>query len=52
MFEEIEKWTAWFEACGLLKENWELNSVMSFLGKFTTSLLGLNLAVFSQKIEC
>ena len=52
MFEKIGKCTTWFEPCGNLEENWELNSLMSFLGKFTTRLLGFNDAVFSEKIEC
>ena len=51
MLEKIEKWTTWFEPCGPLKEKWELNSVMPFLGKLTTRLLGLNHAVFSEKTE-
>ena len=51
MLEKIEKWTTWFEPCGPLKEKRELNSVMPFLGKLTTRLLGLNHAVFSEKTE-
>ena len=51
IFEKIYKWTTRFEPCCLFIENSEPNGVMSFLRKFRNIILGLNIAVFSGKIE-
>ena len=51
IFDKISKYTTSFEPCFFLRENWELNNLMSLLRKFRNRLLGLNHLFFSEKTE-